>query len=112
MTDSVVIISPDIVLTSILQRLLSAFDVTTFKDITASLDLIYNRQPNLVVIEIDRADAPAVRIINDLKNDPVFGRLPIIAIFGDDYSVDSWSELLVDDFCLALGYGAENPASG
>lgn len=98
MTESVVIISPDIVLTSILQRLLSAFDVTTFKDITASLDLIYNRQPNLVVIEIDRADAPAVRIINDLKNDPVFGRLPIIAIFGDDYSVDSWNELLVDDF--------------
>lgn len=98
MTDSVVIISRDIVLASILQRLLSTFDVTCFKDITASLDLIYNSQPSLVVIEIDHADAASVRIINDLKNDPVFGRLPIVAIFPDDYSVASWDDLLVDDF--------------
>jgi diguanylate cyclase (GGDEF)-like protein len=98
MTDSVVIISRDIVLSSILQRLLSAFDVTCFKDITASFDLIYNSQPSLVVIEIERQDAPAVRMINDLKSDPVFGRLPIVAIFPDDFSVTSWDKLLVDDF--------------
>lgn len=98
MTDSVVVISRDIVLTSILQRLLNSFEVTCFKDITSSLDLIYNRQPNLIVIELESADANAIRMINDLKGDPVFGRLPIIAIFSDDFTIGSWDDLLIDDF--------------
>lgn len=98
MSDSVVIISRDIVLTSILQRLLSSFDVTCFKDIHASLDLIYNHQPQLIVIDIDGVDDPAVGLINDLKSDPVFGRLPVVAIFADDFAGCSWEHLLIDDF--------------
>jgi diguanylate cyclase (GGDEF)-like protein len=98
MTESVVVISSDLVLTSILQRLLSSFDITIFKHITASLDLIYNHQPSLLILDIDENDTASIRIINDLKEDPVLGRLPIVAIFPADFAEAAWDDLLVDDF--------------
>ncbi len=96
---TVVVISRDVVLTSIVDRLLKdSYMVVDFSNIQSSLDYIYASIPDLIIIDIAAGDAFAITLLNEMKSDPIFGRLPVLAIFEDQFVIPKWEHLLVDDY--------------
>jgi diguanylate cyclase (GGDEF)-like protein len=94
----VVIISRDIVLTSAIEKKVQ--DICSplfFRDLKSALDFIYNCNPDLIIIDIDDDDAN-IRILNDLKNEPIFGQMSVLAVIPDNAELPDWESLLVDDF--------------
>jgi diguanylate cyclase (GGDEF)-like protein len=95
---TVLVVTKDVVLLNIIGGLLKdAYRVIDFTNIQSSLDYIYNSTPDLLIIDID-GDSAAVRILNEMKNDPIFGQLPVLAIFGDNFVIPDWKHLFVDDY--------------
>jgi diguanylate cyclase (GGDEF)-like protein len=95
----IVIVSRDIVLTSAIDRIVC--DISSplfFRDMKSSLDFIYNCNPDLLVLDIAEDRDANVRILNDLKGDPIFGHMSVLAVFPDDFEPPSWRELLTDDY--------------
>ncbi len=104
---TVVVISRDVVLTSIVDRLLKdSYMVADFSNIQSSLDYIYSSVPDLMIIDVAADDTLTINLLNEMKSDPIFGRLPVLAIFGDQFVIPMWDNLLVDDYlrksCLEL----------
>ena len=95
----VLVISRDIVLTGIIDRILhETGNLIFFSDFRSALDLIYNTQPDLLILDLEEDAVSNIRILNDLKSDPIFGQIPAVAIFADAYIVPSWDILLADDY--------------
>ncbi|HTZ17628.1 MAG TPA: diguanylate cyclase, partial [Dissulfurispiraceae bacterium] len=95
----VLVISHDIVLTDIIGRVLQkTCNPLVFKDLKSALNLIYNSQPDLIIVDLAESNSLDVRLLNDLKGDPIFGQIPAIAIFADDFGIPSWEHLLADDY--------------
>lgn len=95
----VLLISKDIVLTSIVEKILhESCNLLVFRDFKSALDFIYNSQPDLLILDLEENDAYDIRILNDLKSDPIFGQIPVIAVFSDDFVITSWEHLLADDY--------------
>lgn len=86
-----------------LEKVLSnAFRVVVFSNIQTSLDYIYSSMPDLVVAEAAEINDSGTRnILNDLKNDPTFGQIPIMAVCDDDLVSPDWHSLLADDYVRA-----------
>lgn len=96
---TVVVITKDVVLTSIIDRILSeSFSTIIFTNIQSSLDYIYNSLPDLLMIDISAEDAVTTAILNDLKSDPIFGQVPALAIFPDDMKLPKWDKLFIEDY--------------
>jgi diguanylate cyclase (GGDEF)-like protein len=96
---AVVVISKDMVLTSIIDRLLKdSYRITDFSNIQSSLDYIYTSIPDLMIIDIAADDNLSITLLNEMKSDPIFGRLPVLAIFEDQFVIPRWDCLLVDDY--------------
>jgi diguanylate cyclase (GGDEF)-like protein len=97
---TVVLISPDMVLMSIVEKMLQDYyRVVAFKTIQAALDYIYNSIPNLLILDIDLDDHSTINILSNLKEDPIFSQLPVLAILSDKEPVFlQWANLLVEDF--------------
>ena len=96
---TIVIISGDIVLKNIITRVLKPlYNVAAFKDITSVLDYIYNSIPEVIIIEIDTGNTTAIDILNGLKGDPIFYRLPVIAVLPDSLALPEWGSFFVDDY--------------
>ncbi len=106
--NTVVVISRDMVLTSIMDRILKdSYRVVDFSNMQSSLDYIYNSIPDMLIIDIGTdTDDFTVNIVNELKGDPIFGQLPVLAIFDDRFVIQDWDSLLVDDYlrksCLEM----------
>jgi len=95
----IVIISRDIVLTSIIDRMIRQIrSPLFFKDMKSALDFIYNCNPDLLLLDISEDRESNVRILNDLKNEPIFGQMAVLSIFPDDYEIPAWEDLLTDDY--------------
>lgn len=104
---TVVVISRDMVLTSIVNRLLKdSYMVADFSNIQSSLDYIYSSVPDLMIIDVAADDTLSITLLNEMKSDPISGRLPVLAIFGDRFVIPMWENLLIDDYlrksCLEL----------
>lgn len=104
---TIVVISKDMVLTSIINRLLKDLYMTVeFSTMQSSLDYIYSSVPDLMIVDISPDDAFAVTLLNEIKSDPIFGRLPVLAIFEDQFVISQWDNMLIDDYlrrsCLEL----------
>lgn len=99
---TVLVVTKDIVLLNIINRLLKdAYRVIDFANIQSSLDYIYNSIPDLLIIDIvsiQDPDSAAASILNEMKSDPIFGQLPVLAVFGDKFVISDWKHLLVDDY--------------
>ncbi len=97
---TIVLISPDMALMSIIEKMLqSRYRVVAFKTIQAALDYIYNSIPNLIILDIDLSDHGTLTILANLKEDPIFSQLPVLAILADQESASfQWENLLVEDF--------------
>ncbi|MBZ0155700.1 MAG: diguanylate cyclase [Alphaproteobacteria bacterium] len=96
---TVVTITRDLVLTSVVERLLSdSYRILLFSSLQASLDYIYNSLPDVLVVEIGAEDTQTVSLLNGLKADPSFGHLPVLAVISDCCTLPGGDFLIVDDF--------------
>lgn len=95
----ILIISKDTGLVDKLQGILKdSYKTIFFPSLHLSLDYIYSSMPDVMIIRIDLEDHFSISLLNELKNDPVFGRLPVLAILDDDFEIPSWDSLIIDDF--------------
>ena len=96
---TIILIAGDIAVKSVTERALgSAYGIVNFSNIKSSLDYIYNSMPDLMIITVDLEDRLSLRLLNDLKSDPIFGQIPVLAILPDDLPPSTWENLLVDDY--------------
>jgi diguanylate cyclase (GGDEF)-like protein len=96
---TIVVVSQDPLLTNLADRLLSPhFRTIILGGMVSAIDSIYNDIPNLVIAEIAPGDDAIVESINNLKEDPMFNQLPILAVIGDRLPVARWEGLLVEDY--------------
>ncbi|TAN40944.1 MAG: diguanylate cyclase [Nitrospirae bacterium] len=96
---TVVAVSKDMVLSGIVDRMLKDhFNIINFSDIESSLDYIYNSMPDMLVFDGISASPNAVRMLNELKNDPIFGQLPVLMLVPDDFFVADWELFFAEDY--------------
>jgi len=96
---TLVVISQDMALKSIVEGFLrDAFSVVVFNNIQSAIDFIYNTIPHLVIIDLTIYDNQSVNILNNLKGDPIFSQLPVLAILSDNPENPLWGSLLVEDY--------------
>ncbi len=96
---TVLVISHDIVLTSIVENIVqNVGNPISFRYFKFALDFIYNSVPDLIIVDIPEEASSDAQILNDLKSDPIFGQIPVIAIFPDEFRIQSWEQLYTDDF--------------
>lgn len=107
MNESIVVISGDLVLSNILQRHITGRQVICYKEIQPALDFIYHSLPRLLVLEIGDDNRRTFGIVSDLKGDPVFGQIPIIAIIPDSFEIPSWDLMPTDDYLRRKDVEAE-----
>lgn len=93
------IISQDRALTDRIKGILKgSYNVILFPNLHLSLNYIYSSLPDVMIIKVDLRDHFSVSLLNELKNDPIFGRLPVLALFDDDLEIPSWDSLIIDDY--------------
>lgn len=96
---NILIISQDKGLADKLQGILKdSYKTILFSSLHLSLNYIYSSLPDVMIIRIDFKDNFSISLLNELKNDPIFGRLPVLAILDDDFEISSWDLLSVDDY--------------
>lgn len=96
---NIVVISQDVVLSGIIDRVLEKnYHIILFKNIQSAIDHIYNTPPNLIVFDTAQQDIFSMDIINNLKSDPIFYQLPILVVIDVIESVPIWNSLLVEDY--------------
>jgi len=96
---TLVVISQDMVLKSMIEGFLrDMYGVVGFNSLQSAVDLIYNTIPNLVIIDLTTYDDQAVGILNNLKGDPIFSQLPVMAIFSKNPTNFQWESLLIEDY--------------
>lgn len=96
---TVVVACKDIVLRNLIERdLKDTYQVVSFNSLPSALDYIYNSIPHLIVMSIDRDDPVGIPVLNDLKSDPMFHQLPVLAVVPDKFAIDDWKHLLVEDY--------------
>jgi|WetSurMetagenome_2_1015567.scaffolds.fasta_scaffold00115_4 diguanylate cyclase (GGDEF)-like protein len=95
----IVVISRDLVLAGaveIITREISS--PLVFRDMRSALDFIYNCNPDLLVVDIAEDCDLNIRLLNDLKNEPIFGQMAVLAILPDDFVIPVWEDFLADDY--------------
>lgn len=96
---TVVVVCKDIVLRNVIERdLKDIYQVVSFNSMPSALDYIYNSIPHLIVMSINRDDPVSIPVLNDLKSDPMFHQLPVLAIVPEKFAIDDWKNLLVEDY--------------
>jgi len=96
---TVVVISQDVVLSGIIDRILAGdYGVFLFRNIQSAIDYIYNSPPNLIILDTSEEDIYSMDIINNLKSDPIFYQLPVLVVIDDILSVPVWKNLFVEDY--------------
>lgn len=96
---TVVVVCKDIVLTNAIDRnLKSSYQCVIFSSMPSALDYIYNSIPDLIVINVLKDDPLAINILNDLKADPMFHQLPVLAILPEHFNLSEWDDLLIEDY--------------
>jgi diguanylate cyclase (GGDEF)-like protein len=75
-----------------------AYKLVLFYQIQSSLDYIYHSLPDLILIDLRPGDSLVARLLSDLKEDPIFGQVPVLAVLEDDYLIAGWDELKCDDY--------------
>jgi GGDEF domain-containing protein len=96
---TIIIVCRDVLLNSAMKRSTRGiYHSVVFNNMPSALDHIYNSIPNLIVIHVMKDDPIAIDIINDLKMDPLFHQLPVLAILPDQFDIDHLDALMVEDY--------------
>lgn len=76
----------------------SPYETYYFDDIKDALQIIYDEIPDLVIVEAINNPKIEISIINELKNDPIFVSMNVIAIVSPDFYTEEWQNFIVDDY--------------
>lgn len=96
---TIIVISRDPLLTHMTDRFLSGhFQTIIVGEMVSAIDYIYNQIPNLIIADIETGEDKMADIINNLKEDPMFNQLPILAVIADQPPVTQWERLLIEDY--------------
>ena len=96
---TIVIVCQDAILNNAIEQSIKGlYSVVVFNDMPSALDHIYNSIPDLIVIGVINDDPIAVNIINDIKADPMFHQMPVLAILPDQFNIDQPDSLMVEDY--------------
>ena len=96
---TVVVVCKDVVLNNVIaRRLKDIYQVVAFNNMPSALDYIYNSIPNLIVMSITDDDPVGQNVLNDLKSDPMFQQLPVLAVLPEKFTITDWARLLVEDY--------------
>ncbi len=96
---TIVLITGDMALEGIISRFLSeSYGVTAFTSMHSSLDYIYSTIPDMLVVDIGEDYASTISVLNEVKSDPIFGHVPVLAIFDDDYVLPNWDQFYIEDY--------------
>ncbi|MCG6537809.1 MAG: diguanylate cyclase, partial [Syntrophales bacterium LBB04] len=96
---TVVVVCKDIVLTNAIDRSLKgSCQSVVFSNMPSALDYIYNSIPDLIVINFLKDDPFSINILNDLKADPMFHQIPVLAILPEHFNLFNWDSLQIEDY--------------
>lgn len=96
---NIVIVCPDSALNNAIERSLkNRYSAVIFNNMPSALDHIYNSIPDLIVISVINDDPAALNIINEIKTDPMFHQLPVLAILPDQFTTNHPDTLDVEDY--------------
>ncbi|MGV8079837.1 MAG: GGDEF domain-containing protein [Syntrophales bacterium] len=96
---TIVIVSRDIVLNGSVERSTTGlYRSVVFRSMSSAIDYIYHSTTNLIVVGMTNDDRAAFQIINDIKTDPLFHHLPVLAILPGEFDIDRLGELMVEDY--------------
>ena len=97
--NTIVVVSQDIVLTNIIDSTLkNLYKTLVFSKMQPALDYIYNSMPDLMIFAIDMDGSSTINILNDLKEDPMFNQLPVLAILPDQFTFSRWDSFFAEDY--------------
>ena len=95
---TIVVVSQDAVVVNLAERCLPSYRVICFRSMVAALDYIYNSVPHLAIIDFGILETGSIALLNDLKEDPIFSQMPVLAILPTDYPVSKLFTFLVEDY--------------
>jgi diguanylate cyclase (GGDEF)-like protein len=96
---TIVVVSQNKALTGIAERILKhSYTLVSFSNIRSALDYIYNSLPSLIILDTIAGGSGAVEVLNDLKEDPIFSQLPVLAVVADATPDLQWDSLLAEDY--------------
>jgi diguanylate cyclase (GGDEF)-like protein len=96
---NIVIVCRDAILNNAIERSIKGrYASAIFNNMPSALDHIYNSIPDLIVISVINDDPVAINILNEIKTDPMFHQLPVLAILPDQFNIDQTDALMVEDY--------------
>ncbi|GAQ94797.1 diguanylate cyclase (GGDEF) domain-containing protein [Thermodesulfovibrio aggregans] len=100
MTKKIIVIVKSPEIKKVIKKILldSSYEIYYFEEIREALDIIYDEVPDLVLIEAVNNPFVEVSIINDLKSDPLFVSMNVLAIVSPDFYTEDWQNFIVDDY--------------
>jgi diguanylate cyclase (GGDEF)-like protein len=83
------------------------YQVVSLPEPSQVLGFIYSDPPDLVLIDLSRADSSYQRVLRDLKQDSYFSVVPVIGLIArKDIETTAWDQYPLDDFVsLPINYG-------
>lgn len=76
----------------------SQYETYYFEDIKEALQIIYDEIPDLVIVESINNSKIEISMINELKSDPIFVSMNVIAIVSSDFYIEDWQKFFIDDY--------------
>jgi diguanylate cyclase (GGDEF)-like protein len=96
---TIVVVTGDMVLAGLVERTLGpTFKIVLFHRVQSSLDHIYQAIPDLILVDLRPDDPLTLMVLSDLKTDPIFGQIPVLAVWDDAYALPGWDQLRLDDY--------------
>lgn len=95
---SILLVSPNFAISDFLKRALTnSGKITVIDHLHFAFDFIYNDIPDLLIMDL-HGDSEGVRLLNSLKEDPLFANLPVLIILSEGDQAPDWETLLVEDY--------------
>ncbi len=103
----VLVIEDDPSVRGLLQTLLVAegYDVVTASDGLAGLGKASSEQPALLLLDLVMPDLGGLRVLEQLRQDPVLSQIPVIVVTGQIEAVPLAQDLLGDDNVVLKPFG-------
>ncbi len=97
---TVIVISRDVVLTSTVEsRIRQGYRVILFDGIQSAMGLICSTSPpDLVVLDVDPGDLVTAGTLSQLKEDPMFRNLTVLAVLADQNACIERDSMLFEDY--------------
>ncbi|HAJ25930.1 MAG TPA: diguanylate cyclase response regulator [Syntrophus sp. (in: bacteria)] len=97
--NTVAILSQDPIVFTMVERILKQdHQLIVFRTMPAALDYIYTTIPELMILDIRSTKSSCINLLNQLKEDPIFSQLPVLAIFDDPGQLELLKTIHVEDY--------------